>query len=350
MSIRFACHQCQARIRVPDGSAGRKVKCPKCGTSQRVPAESQADRVEAAAEPMAVAGEEGEMSTAEADNPLADLAAAAGPDTPHAVVAEASAPPALPSAPPRPRPASSATQVSAPAVAAPMPAIPRPQPQPTPGVGPFVAGAAPVAKPRPMPQPRPAAGQGEAPAKTQNIKPEPISFAAPAAQTPAEALAAAVGPAPAASVAEPAPEAPEPETEVAGATDETSAADALAAAAAAATPGPKPIAMSPRPGAYRPIARPLPLDDQEEIPRSQHAQLPAPTYAAMVMLTWVLRILAVLTTVAGVLIFLQRLKDNTPFDAALVTFLGMLLAAVATYAFGEALAAIRDIARNSHLR
>jgi hypothetical protein len=163
-------------------------------------------------------------------------------------------------------------------------------------------------------------------------------------------LAAAAAPASAPNVAEPAPEAPEPETEPAAATEEPSAADALAAAATAATPGPRPIALAPRPSAYRPIARPLPLDDQEDSPRAQPAPAAAPTYGAMVMLTWVLRILAVLTAVAGVLIFLQRLKDNTPFDAALVTFLGMLLAAVATYAFGEALAAIRDIARNSHLR
>ena len=37
MPIRFACADCGARIKVPDGSEGRKVRCPKCETSQRVP-------------------------------------------------------------------------------------------------------------------------------------------------------------------------------------------------------------------------------------------------------------------------------------------------------------------------
>ncbi|MCC7146513.1 MAG: hypothetical protein IT443_08710 [Phycisphaeraceae bacterium] len=36
MAIRFHCDNCQAKIRVPEGSVGRKVKCPRCGFVQRV--------------------------------------------------------------------------------------------------------------------------------------------------------------------------------------------------------------------------------------------------------------------------------------------------------------------------
>lgn len=42
MPIRFRCDDCSARMKVPDGSQGRRVKCPKCGIVQRVPAETAA--------------------------------------------------------------------------------------------------------------------------------------------------------------------------------------------------------------------------------------------------------------------------------------------------------------------
>lgn len=37
MALRFLCFNCSARIKVPDGTQGRKVKCPSCGALQRVP-------------------------------------------------------------------------------------------------------------------------------------------------------------------------------------------------------------------------------------------------------------------------------------------------------------------------
>jgi len=42
MPIRFHCENCRARIRVPDGSEGRRVKCPRCGCLQRVGSSSLA--------------------------------------------------------------------------------------------------------------------------------------------------------------------------------------------------------------------------------------------------------------------------------------------------------------------
>lgn len=37
MPIRFECSSCQARIKMPDRTQGRKAKCPRCGFIQRVP-------------------------------------------------------------------------------------------------------------------------------------------------------------------------------------------------------------------------------------------------------------------------------------------------------------------------
>lgn len=40
MPIRFYCEACTARIKVPDATEGKLVKCPGCGQAQRVPQES----------------------------------------------------------------------------------------------------------------------------------------------------------------------------------------------------------------------------------------------------------------------------------------------------------------------
>lgn len=37
MPIRFHCDDCRAKIKVPEGAEGRKVKCPRCGAVHRVP-------------------------------------------------------------------------------------------------------------------------------------------------------------------------------------------------------------------------------------------------------------------------------------------------------------------------
>src|SRR5690606_22295664 len=39
MSIDFPCTNCQRTIRVPDGSEGKKTKCPQCEEVQRIPGE-----------------------------------------------------------------------------------------------------------------------------------------------------------------------------------------------------------------------------------------------------------------------------------------------------------------------
>lgn len=51
MPFRFNCENCDVRIKVPDGSEGKKVKCPSCGHAQRVPGEAVTSVAAAAAQP-----------------------------------------------------------------------------------------------------------------------------------------------------------------------------------------------------------------------------------------------------------------------------------------------------------
>ena len=37
MPIRFACADCGVRVKTPDGSEGKKMRCPRCGHLQLVP-------------------------------------------------------------------------------------------------------------------------------------------------------------------------------------------------------------------------------------------------------------------------------------------------------------------------
>ena len=37
MPIRFKCQDCRSRVKVPEGSQGKQVKCPRCGRIQSVP-------------------------------------------------------------------------------------------------------------------------------------------------------------------------------------------------------------------------------------------------------------------------------------------------------------------------
>jgi hypothetical protein len=37
MSIRFACAACRIGLRVPEGAAGRKARCPACAAVTRTP-------------------------------------------------------------------------------------------------------------------------------------------------------------------------------------------------------------------------------------------------------------------------------------------------------------------------
>ncbi len=70
MPVRFQCHHCHARIRVPDGSEGRRVKCPRCGLIQHVPSPSSSPEPAVAATP-AIAAPEAPKPKRQAAPPLA---------------------------------------------------------------------------------------------------------------------------------------------------------------------------------------------------------------------------------------------------------------------------------------
>lgn len=89
MPIRFACSNCGARIRVPDGSGGKKTRCPRCGTALRIPEKS--------IEPPPAA------PPAETPTPSTPVPSTAAPSSPPAI--SVAAPPVSgQSAPPQPTP------------------------------------------------------------------------------------------------------------------------------------------------------------------------------------------------------------------------------------------------------
>ena len=76
MPIRFHCDDCRAKIKVPEGAEGRKVKCPRCGAVHRVP-EQVAEKQPVAA---AVSENESALDTPNLDeaSELDSLASAIG--------------------------------------------------------------------------------------------------------------------------------------------------------------------------------------------------------------------------------------------------------------------------------
>ncbi len=65
MSIRFTCQHCDAKIKVPNGSEGRKMKCPRCGLTQRVPDRSTRGDSQAGGDTVSVDG--GSQATASSE-------------------------------------------------------------------------------------------------------------------------------------------------------------------------------------------------------------------------------------------------------------------------------------------
>ncbi|MEX2216792.1 MAG: hypothetical protein WD768_21940 [Phycisphaeraceae bacterium] len=78
MPIRFECDACGARVKVPDGTAGRRVKCPSCGKVQVISkatpkaAVVQQTSARKAAEPVSVAAPAPETSREEAADQAGD--------------------------------------------------------------------------------------------------------------------------------------------------------------------------------------------------------------------------------------------------------------------------------------
>jgi hypothetical protein len=118
-------------------------------------------------------------------------------------------------------------------------------------------------------------------------------------------------------------------------------------------PSPKAIPLSLRPSAFRPAARPIPLPDQPGSPilsRGEHLRA-APPYAALCILTWVLRILAALGgAIALFSVVFQLAQGRLSAERIFWNFTDLLVVSVLLVSVGEALVALRDIAQNSFRR
>jgi hypothetical protein len=86
MPIEFRCPNCSSMLRTPDESAGKKAKCPQCGTIADVPTEPGPGATPAPADPFAGLSASGPSASTEPDNPFADApaAGAAAPENPYA--------------------------------------------------------------------------------------------------------------------------------------------------------------------------------------------------------------------------------------------------------------------------
>jgi hypothetical protein len=182
MPIRFACAQCDARVKTPDGSEGKKMKCPRCGHLQRVPEKGAAPPPEKAEEP--VTEPEASPPPAEEDaatpapEPKTDAETVPTPAPPQrdsessddalGELAAAGSEQAAPSQSSREEDQVEAAEPPAERSDQAEPPAPRSRPTPKPRAQgqpatPDAPKAIPLSahRPRPMPQPKPAANSGE---------------------------------------------------------------------------------------------------------------------------------------------------------------------------------------------
>lgn len=66
MPATIPCPECDARLKVPDGAAGRRIRCPRCGTTLTVPGTNS---ISAAAPKRSPPGDDDEDDTAPEDRP-----------------------------------------------------------------------------------------------------------------------------------------------------------------------------------------------------------------------------------------------------------------------------------------
>ncbi len=291
MTIRLYCRGCQARIKIPDTAAGKKIKCPRCGLLQQAPMEGSdapapqevagESRPETPATPVETsqsapaAATAAETPASDELDPLAALAAAAGGD--------ATAP--EPEAPSQPRPAFELT------------------PEP--------AAVAPAASPEPQAAPEPEAA------------PEPVVAATvPAEPKPRGKVASLPTPQPSPSATRP------------------SSSSASTPSAATPSGGPRAIPLSAHPSAVRPSAKPQVITTQETA-----TAVKPPAYMMLVVFTWLLRTVGVLAVGGGVRFMLAlREHEHRLIDQIVALMMGLIVALIA-FALAEGLYLLRKLAR-----
>ena len=351
MAILFRCKGCDAKIKVANGTDGRKVKCPRCHLKQLVPHDHDVtdDRPDAASHqpasdsgqqrPAASPGRDAPRSASQdtdrpslsvddtadplaapppgdvsdADDPLAALANAADEDEPDDGGIDLFDEPADTRSDDRAdahEPPDDADLAEPPAAAA--PTVPRPTPKPAP-VEQRSASASP---------------QDDVADKHTIEDDEPASGSHASAQ---RSSAGTRGPR---------------AIPLSGASMRSSAGGSQAPARPMPRPGP---------AAAPPAAEPA-FDESTAPPRPAppRPRIKAPAYSSLVMIGWILRVLAFLSVGVATRDTMDAL--NGAGDLAMISkaILGTITAvrglvyAILIWAAGEAILAIRDMARNSY--
>ena len=75
MGLKFLCHLCQQPIHIKDSFAGKRGKCPHCGSSIRIPADGESHSLPITAKSTSTLSETSAASSAAAALPAAEVAA-----------------------------------------------------------------------------------------------------------------------------------------------------------------------------------------------------------------------------------------------------------------------------------
>jgi len=348
MTIRFHCNECQSRVKVPDGTEGKKVKCPRCGNVQRVPEDdglpspgksARKAKADAQAQDQAQPQTEPETPTtptepetvgeamddeSDSGDPLAALAAAAGDedegdDEDEAAPSPWSEPDAeqtqpepdeAESEPETPDDADADDDTDEPEQADAQPGLAGDQRSPQ-HDQPASTEHKPKPEPKPEPEPKsapPEKAESLGTPKLTRPKPNPQPMASPKAIPLSSRAQSSYHP----------PAQVNPQSEQVGG-DDARSREAVAA-------------QSP----------------PQELASGKPVQPPG--YPALRAISWALRILAVLTVAMGAGMSVPLFRGESVMLGLLAVIVGLILAVV-QLALGEAVSALRDIARNSfHLR
>jgi len=317
MPIRFACAQCDARVKTPDGSEGKKMKCPRCGHLQRVPEKGAAPPLEKT--------EKDQKTEKPADSP----APAPSPPTPPAKAQEPTPAPQQPPADqPQPTPAPPDSNAASPdealgalaaagaqQTASPADAEDEPPTQSPPGSSPqsprepagqAEQAAPPPFRPRPTPQPRANSGQ----ATPEAPKAIPLSAHRPR---------------------------PMPQPKPAGGEADASSGSALSAQVLSATPS------AATPSAAAPETRGRSLDlSESELPRARTRRQIARIRAQLYVLIWLCRAIAVVIAAGAVELMLHAGRENASILTQAIFLVAGLAASGLAVAVGQIAAKLRQ--------
>lgn len=397
MPIRFRCQSCDARIKVPDGTEGKKVKCPRCGGTQRIPATSPPEPDDLpvkipVARPRKSRPPEDDLGPAPSqtptDDPLAALASAA--DAPSTEPPPAQTPDPGPEPEPEPATASSASADDDPLAA--LAAMTGNEPTDPPRADDSLFDDAPAAEPSLADELEPTADQRDASAVADALSDVEAKLTASPMQAPASTedaptsdeddandLAALAGAsAEATADDDPAGEKPSdpPPTE--------SSPTSPSGPRVSARPMPRPPQRLPIGAAARSDARPsnpAPRDRPQPQPHSpvraarssdtmqpasptasiasaltagatgavaessRRRPAPPPAMALLLVIAWVLRALAFLMVGGAVKLFLVARQHDWDLIASLSVLLASICLAGLTWAGGELAAGLRTLAR-----